>query len=115
MEFLRKTYDGNGSITGYLNRSIPNTVITDYQNEEMERIDPLQTVKAISSQAGKILRRGAPFVFAKALEGEYHTKWGRYKGNTNNKPLSKHWLGTSVVQGGAGMSFLGKSPRIRPE
>lgn len=35
LEFLRISFQGDGSLRGCLNRSIPNLVITDYQNAEM--------------------------------------------------------------------------------
>lgn len=47
LEFLRKMYLSDGSIKGYLNRSIPNLVATDFQNEDMEKVDPVQRAKGL--------------------------------------------------------------------
>jgi len=39
-EFLRLSYNSDKTIYGYPNRSYPNLVLTDFQNEEMDKIDP---------------------------------------------------------------------------
>jgi len=52
-EFLRMMHMEDGSARGYLNRSLPNLIITDFQNEEMLRIDPKNHLQSIPAQVAK--------------------------------------------------------------
>lgn len=58
LEFLRIMHLEDGTMNGYLNRSIPNIVVTDFQNEEMDKLDPMTLIRAFPAQCAKLRQRG---------------------------------------------------------
>jgi len=48
-EFLRITHMEDGSARGFINRSIPNLIVTDFQNLEVERNNPQAIVSGLAS------------------------------------------------------------------
>lgn len=42
-------YCNDGTIRGYINRSIPNLITKDMQGEVIERLDPQQTLTSIGA------------------------------------------------------------------